>query len=104
MSKNLFTWISCFGISCLLQWLGFMQQGKAFMLIGLILIIISIISTIQSHRCHCKPKTFIKNSIVWYLLTIFITWILSKVFGINFYLMYELLTLLTCILNKNRKD
>lgn len=111
MLEKLKTWFIVFSISFLVSWLGWAEQGKAFFFIylGVSTIIICVSVAIIVIAGFVTDLAAVTNGLSFLVvlffaasiaITFLVTWIISKVFGIDFYVAYQILTLLNCLFNK----
>ena len=114
MLKKFVVWFVCFGLSFLFESFGWAEQGKAFFFIDvgveffLILVLLAIIKTGGSMYGYNN------EAIVASLLIVFITigvlavimvatWVATKLFDVDFYVAYQIMTFGQCLCTNNKK-
>ena len=114
MLKQLITWLVCFGLSFVVQGLGWAEQGKAFMWMhmgaGVLLAVIVAILFAMTLR---ESFTILVGSVLMtalmgvivLLFPIGLAWVGSKLFAVDFYVVYQIMSLGACFIpNKNDKQ
>ena len=98
MFRKFFFWFLCFGASHIAQNIGFVRQGKAFMYIylGIDIIYLLIILFSNYDALNESEKDLASHSFKEVLLAFPISWIASKLFGIDFFLAYQIMTFGRC--------
>ena len=116
MLKNFALWFICFGLSFLVSDVfGWTEQGKAFLYINLgtgiiiilALIVIAIIAGIANGSvAEANGISFLVVVVTAGLLaiTLFATWGATKLFGINFYVAYQIMTFGQCLRTEKKGD
>ena len=114
MLKKFFWWFVIFGLSFLVSNLfGWAEQGKAFLYIHmggtilLILIYIVVLLTAGTFFGFAAEANGI--SLIAVIITagtvaiaLFVTWGVSQLFGVDFYVAYEIITFLQCLFTKKK--
>ncbi len=112
MLKKFTVWFTCFGLSFLVSNVfGWTEQGKAFLYINLVpgilaLIVILIIAGLASGS-ETKKKSFLVVLVTAGVLaiTLFATWGATKLFGIDFFVAYQIMTFGQCFcIDSKKKD
>ena len=96
MLKKFAIWFICFGLSFLVQNLGWAEQGKAFLYIhiGLNVLIIAALS------CGVSFISILITA-VEIVITLFATWGATKLFNVDFYVAYQIMTFGQCLCKTN---
>ena len=115
MLKKFATWFIIFGISFLVsdvfKWT---EQGKAFffihlglgivMIVGLVIaLIIAGLATKESEEASTISFVVILLTSITLAITLFATWGATKLFGIDYYVAYQIMTLGQCLCIDNKK-
>lgn len=115
MLKKFALWFICFGLSFLVSDVfGWAEQGKAFLyinlgtgiLIILALIVILVIAGLASgSAAEANGISFLVVLITVGLLaiTLFATWGATKLFGIDFFVAYQIMTFGQCLCTDSKK-
>ena len=114
MLKRLITWLVCFGLSFVVQGLGWTEQGKAFMWINLgatvlvaVIVAISLVLMVRESFAISVVAVLMTtlSSVIALLLPIGLAWVGSKLFDVDFYVVYQIMSLGACFIpNKNDKQ
>ena len=107
MVKTLACWLSVFALSFLVQSWGWAEQGKAFLYIfiglAIFLVVVIISCTISIGISHGISKKVLKKSFRTLIFTtsiiaifLLVVWGASKLFGVDFYLTTQIITLGAC--------
>ena len=117
MLKKFALWFICFGLSFLVSDVfGWTEQGKAFLyinlgtgiLIILVLIVILVIAGLASgSAAEANGISFLAISVtaVTLAITLFATWGATKLFGIDFFVAYQIMTFGQCFcIDSKKKD
>ena len=114
MLKKFAFWFICFGLSFLVQSWGWTEQGKAFFYIELgisVLIIVALIAIFIiisfGNRCALEASgvSFLLILIITFQIAIilFATWGATKLFDVDFYVAYQIMTLGQCLCADSKK-
>lgn len=103
MLQNFALWIICFGLSCLLGACGWVEQGKAFMIIYLVISLLIIADSIL-RILFCENELENKRRpIIFKLLyattigvLLFATWVSALLFDRDYYSIFQIMTLVCC--------
>ena len=106
--KKFALWFICFGLSFFVEFLGFAEQGKAFLFINLganILIILVVIALlIISGIGNGLTVPFTGVSFLVVLVTaasiafiLFATWGATQLFDVDFYIAFQIMTFGQCL-------
>ena len=114
MLKKFAIWFICFGLSFLVQNLGWAEQGKAFLYIhiGLNVLIIALLIAIaiilgltngfEFAALSCGVSFIsILITAVEIVITLFATWGATKLFNVDFYVAYQIMTFGQCLCKTN---
>jgi len=101
--KSYSYWFICFGLSLLIKSLGFLEQGEAFFFLYFAITIIMVIHNIR--------LTIDKTSLLGILIafgmvlgfSMLESWIASKLFNIDIYIIFQIITFGKCSSTKNKK-
>ncbi len=116
MLKKFALWFICFGLSFLVQSWGWAEQSQAFMYIHLgidilnvliILAIVVIAGLVEDCAAEANGISFILVLATAGILAIvlFATWGATKLFNVDFYTAYMIMTFGQCLYsNKKKKD
>ena len=112
MLKKFGLWFICFGLSFLVENFGWTEQGKAFMYIDLgvlgIIILIFIFICLFDESDLAERLGISILAIILYSVMIGIvliaTWIATKLFNINFYVAYQIMTFGQCLCFNSKKE
>ena len=101
--KKVIGWSSLVGISYLIQLLGWTEMAKAYFVINIALFVISFIITIFS-KGPAKPKILgVGVGILYALLPVLASWIVSLIFKFDFFEVYMLVYLGECFITPIKK-
>lgn len=100
MLKKLIIFFGAFALSWLAQFLGIAPQGKAFFIIFLIIFILSTILLICCFSEYYEPKKIIIAGSMGFGCGLLVSWIISKLFPIDFYTSFQILILISFFLKK----
>ncbi|MBO5116705.1 MAG: hypothetical protein J6C25_04270 [Treponema sp.] len=114
MFKKFALWFICFGLSFLVESWGWTEQGKAFMYINLgtsilIVLIVLAILVIAGIADGCAAEAngisflAILVTIGALAITLFATWGATKLFNVDFYVAYQIMTFGQCLCTSNKK-
>ena len=115
MLKKFALWFICFGLSFLVSDLfGWTEQGKAFLyiylgadiLIVLVFVAICIIAGLASGRAaEINGISFRKTltTVGALAIVLFATWGATKLFGIDFFVVYQIMTFGQCLCTDSKK-
>lgn len=116
MLKKFVLWFICFGLSFLVSDVfGWTEQGKAFLYINLgtrilmilAFIVIFIITGIDSGSvAEANGISFllVLVTVVSLAIILFATWGATKLFGIDFFVAYQIMTFGQCLCTDSKKD
>lgn len=116
MLKKFALWFICFGLSFLVSDVfGWTEQGKAFLYINLgtrilmiiAFIVIFIITGIDSGSvAEANGISFllVLVTVVSLAIILFATWGATKLFGIDFFVAYQIMTFGQCLCTDSKKD
>lgn len=110
--SNFIIWFSCFGLSFLLNALFDVNQGKAFIFFHLeidfifliIFILMAIFGAIKRDSYFYDSLEAVLSIALPLIVIFFSTWMASKLFNIDFYLAYQLMTFGRCLSNNRKKE
>ena len=111
MILKFFVWFVVFGLSFLMEELGFAEQGMAFICIHIfascLIVIVYIFISIYASKGTGERIVFPLLIVGMYMLTIaiilFATWGATKLFGVDFFVAYQIMTFGQCLCS-NSKD
>ena len=117
MFKKFLLWFICFGLSFLVSDVfGWTEQGKAFLGIHLgvsvvIILVTVVILLISGVKLGISYKTSGISFLVVILaageiaISLIATYVATKLFGVNFYVVYQIMTFGQCLCNthENKK-
>lgn len=115
MLKKFALWFIVFGLSFLVSDVfGWTEQGKAFLYINLgtgvliILVFIAILVIAGLATRHAAEANGISFLVVLVTagsiaITLFATWGATKIFGIDFYIAYQIMTFGQCLCTESKK-
>lgn len=112
MLKKLTTWLVCFGLSYVVQIFGWAGSAEAFMYIYLgHTVLLMVGSAVIFCLAQRESSTVKLSSVAMVILTsaagilfaIGITWLASKLFNVNFYVVYQVITFVMCFIKYNNK-
>lgn len=117
MLQKFVLWFICFGLSFFVEFLGFAEQGKAFLFINLganvliILVIIAILIITGIGTRLTLPFTgvsflVILVTVVTIAFTLFATWGATQLFDVDFYITFQIMTFGQCLCSSssNKND
>lgn len=113
MLKKFGYWFLCFGLSYLIQSLNWMEQGKAFLMIHLsvsavlLLICLIIYLFLGNDLGQHLSFSFVTIGIMAFTIaiTLFATWIATKIFNVDFYVAYQIMVFGRCLCSSaDKKD
>lgn len=97
----------CFGLSFLVESLGWAEQGKAFLLIslgatGLILAYLTLSYISKSNNSPRRRITFLEITAIFYVIfiaiSLFATWGFAKLFNADFHVTYQIMAFILCLI------
>lgn len=114
MFKKFALWFICFGLSFLAESWGWTEQGKAFMYINLgtsmlivliVLVIFAIAGAADGWAAEAGGYSFLALLITVGSLAIilFATWGATKLFNVDFYVAYQIMTFGQCLSGTSKK-
>lgn len=115
MLKKFAAWFSCLGLSFLVSDVfGWTEQGKAFLYINLgvgvviilaLIVILVIAGVAGGVAAEANGISFLIVLITAGVLaiTLFATWGATKLFGVDFYVAYQIMTFGQCLCSNNKK-
>ena len=114
MLKKFALWFICFGLSFLVQSCGWTEQGKAFLYINLgvsVLIVVALIAIViiaglaDGFAAEAGGVSFLAVLITAgaIAITLFATWGATKLFNVDFYVAYQIMTFGQCLCTSNKK-
>lgn len=117
MIKKFVMWFICFGLSFLVQNLGWAEQGKAFLYIeigvyalialGIIVLVVAAGLT-TGFAAESLGLSFLSALVIIaaIAITLFATWGATKLFDIDFYIAYQIMTFGQCLCTtkKSKED
>lgn len=114
MLKKFALWFICFGLSFLVQSWGWAEQGKAFLYIDLgvgVLIVVALIAIViiaglaDGFAAEAGGISFLTVLITAGIIAIilFATWGATKLFDVDFYVAYQIMTFGQCLCTRNKK-
>ncbi len=112
MLKKLTAWLVCFGLSYVVQSFGWTGNAEAFMYIYLgyttLLMVGAAIIFCLAQRESWTVKLgsvamVILTSAAGILFAIGVTWLASKLFNVNFYVVYQVITFVMCFVKYKTK-
>ncbi len=114
MLRRLITWLVCFGLSFVVQSLGWAEQGKAFIWMHMGAMVLVAVSVAILFALTLRESFVILigsalmtglMSVISLLLPIGLAWVGSKLFDVDFYVVYQIMSLGACFIpNKNDKQ
>lgn len=114
MLKKFALWFICFGLSFLVQSWGWTEQGKAFLYINLGVSVLSVVALIailiiaalaNGFAAEAGGVSFLAVLITAgaIAITLFATWGATKLFDVDFYVAYQIMTFGQCLCTSNKK-
>ena len=112
MIVKFFVWFVVFGLSFLVEELGFAEQGMAFICIHILasclLVIASIFISIYAGKGTGERIVFPLLIVGMYILIIaiilFATWGATKLFGVDFFVAYQIMTFGQCLCSSSKDN
>lgn len=115
MFKKFALWFICFGLSFLVESWGWAEQGKAFLyinigadiiiiLIALAIIVIAGIAEDCAAEANGISFIVILATIGILAIVLFATWGATKLFNVDFYTAYMIMTFGQCLCSNNKKS
>lgn len=100
MLKNFATWFIVFGLSILVSNVfGWTEQGRIFLFICLTRPLVVVL--VHAARNAKVTNTFfflmILASVVSLAITLFTTWVAAKLFGVDFFVSFQIMTFGQCL-------
>lgn len=114
MLKKFALWFICFGLSFLVERIGWTEQGKAFLyidlgmdflIISVFLVIIIIGALLSGHFLVASGISIVTVITIGGILaiTLFATWGATELFDVDFYVAYQIITFGQCLCPQNKK-
>lgn len=114
MFKKFVLWFICFGLSFLVQSWGWTEQGKAFLYINLgadillilvVLAILVIAGLAEDRAAEANGISFLVILVTVGIVAIvlFATWGATKLFNVDFYVAYQIMTFGQCLCTNSKK-
>lgn len=98
-------WIIGFGLSHLIALLGWVEQGVAFLYLSLgfdlLILIIGFFVMLESMNWFDVGKYWLSISVAL-VFKLFMTWIASQIFDVNFYVTYQIVAFGQCLCNTTK--
>ncbi len=112
MLRKFALWFICFGLSFLAESLGLAKQGKAFLVIylgvaGLIIALWILICLSAGDDLGEWIGFTVIAAIVYGIviaISLFATWGATKLFSVDYYVAFQIMTFGQCLCSSNRKD
>jgi len=116
MLQKFATWFIVFGLSFLVSNVfGWTEQGKAFLyihlgvevviILGLILILVIVgLKTGKEAETNGISFLLVLATVGLLTITLFATWGATKLFGVDFYVAYQIMTFGQCLCPRKKKD
>ncbi len=112
MLKNFALWFIYFGLSFLVESFGWAEQGKAFMFIDLgatgLIIALCILVFIFAGDDLGEQIGIPVIAVVIYgviiAIILFATWGATKLFNVDYYVAFQIMTFGQCLCSSNKKD
>lgn len=111
MLKKFALWFICFGLSFLAESLGLAEQGKAFLLINLgedclILFFILIVCLLGGDGLGERIGIPVLSAVIFAVAVLIIlvaTWGATKIFDIDYYVVFQIMTFGQCLCTSTRR-
>lgn len=114
MLKKFASWFICFGLSFLVQSWGWTEQGKAFLYITIgfsvfidvaLIAIVIITGLADGFAAEAGGVSFsaILTTAAGVAIVLFATWGASKLFDVDFYVAYQIMTFGQCLYTNSKK-
>lgn len=110
MFKKFALWIIFFGLSFLVESWGWTEQGKAFMYIHFgasILIALIVLGIEDGCAAEANGISFLAILVTVTVgviaITLFATWGATKLFNVDFYVAFQIMTFGQCLCTSNKK-
>ncbi len=109
MLKKVALWIACFGLSYFVSdFLGWTGQGKAFVIIDVAsaicitlasIIYLMILGKKNDTEEYANKASFILLFLIagYIIIELFASWVATKLFGIDFYIAYQIMAFGVCL-------
>ena len=108
MLKKFALWFICFGLSFLVESIGWTEQGRAFLFIDLgangLILIIACLFAVDSFgerighsvigAVHCGVEI---------VVILFATWVATKLFNVDYYVTFQIMTFVQCLCSLGKK-
>lgn len=113
MLKNLVTWLICFGLSFAVASFGWAERGEAFMYIYLGAMLLlwlgrAIVYCLTSGKSWKFILVLVAMLILIFAAEVLLamggTWIVNKLFDVDFYVAYQIITFVMCFCNKPKSN
>ena len=110
--SRLLMWLFCFGLSLLLEVFGWADQGKSFLIIYMclsgVVVLCATFIVAEEEAPLVDPATVLAVGIAGYAAvfagTLLVTWIVTKIFDVNFCTVFQLTSLAQCPFAFSRKE
>ena len=111
MLKKLALWFICFGLSFLVESLGWAEQGRAFFYIG-----VGIMGLMFISFDFIDPDAFdvterigyrialVLSYAVYVVIALFATWVVTKLFDVDFFVACQITSFGQCLCFSSKKD
>lgn len=115
MLKKFATWFIVFGLSFLVsEVFGWTEQGKAFLyihlgvgvviIIGLVIfLVIAGLATREAAEANAVSFLIVLVTAGTLAITLFATWGATKLFNVDFFVAYQIMTFGQCLCTENKK-
>lgn len=112
MLKKFALWFICFGLSFLVENIGWAKQGKAFLfidlgVIGLIVALLSLIFIFVGDGLGERIGIPLIATVIYgaeIAIILFATWGATKLFNVDYYVAFQIMTFGQCLCSSNKKD
>ncbi len=112
MLKKFALWFICFGLSFLVESIGWAEQGKAFLLIdlgatGVIIALFILICLFAGDSLGERIGFSVLAAVVYgavIAIILFATWGATKLFNVDYYVAFQIMTFGQCLCFSNKKD
>ncbi len=112
MLKKFALWFICFGLSFLVESIGWAEQGKAFLFIdlgatGLIIALLILVCLFAGDGLGERIGIPVIAAVVYgavIAIILFTTWGATKLFNVDYYVAFQIMTFGQCLCSSNKKD
>lgn len=110
MLKKFALWFIYFGLSFLVEIIGWAEQGKAFLFISFgvpIIALLILVCLFVGDGLEERIVILVIAAVAYgakIAITLFVTWVATKLFNVDYYVAFQIMAFGQCLCSSNKKD